>query len=92
LVKIGQKYWALFKEPEVCFTVAGDTNSPKNHFCATINIVILLRVSFISTIHIKIIVAFHCNKFANEPQCYVTRTLSILFFWSDVNDSSNCPL
>jgi len=34
----------------------------KNYFCVTINIVILLSVSFTSTMHIKIIVAFQLQQ------------------------------
>jgi hypothetical protein len=46
-VKIGQKSRAPDMKKEVRFTFAGDVNSPRKHFYATLNICILSRVTCI---------------------------------------------
>jgi hypothetical protein len=58
LFKIGKNYRELYVKTEVRFTVAGDIKSPKEHFCVTLHIDVLLTVTCTSTIHTERIVAF----------------------------------
>lgn len=58
MIETGQKYRTVYIKTQVGCIVFGDMNSPYNHFCATLNTVALLTVTFTSTIHTGHFVAF----------------------------------
>jgi hypothetical protein len=45
LVEIEQKYGALYMNTKVRFTVAGGTNSTRNHFCTKLTCFILFTMA-----------------------------------------------
>jgi len=65
-VKIGPKYRTLCIETLVRSIVAADIESPWYHCCATIGIIILLAVTYNSTIHTVGVVAFPFQLWLRE--------------------------
>jgi hypothetical protein len=63
----------------VRFTVAGDINSPQNHCCATLGILIHLTVTCSSVIHRVFIVAFLLKHWLRERSRMLRNTYTALF-------------
>jgi len=64
------------------FIVAGYINSPHEHFCATLDIVIFLTGKCSSTIHRESIVAFHLQQLLGKgaTMLHYTHTTCMFVF------------